>query len=68
MPKPMPIIGPINGDISIAPIITAVELTFNPREATKIAKIKIHKFVPLNTTPIIYIFNYGFIFFFFVVQ
>jgi hypothetical protein len=38
--------GPINGEMSIAPIITAVEFIFNPTEATKIANIKIHKLVP----------------------
>ena len=31
--SPIPRIGPINGDISIAPITTAVELTFNPIDA-----------------------------------
>jgi hypothetical protein len=37
-PKPMPMIGPIKGEINIAPIITAVEFIFNPSEATKMAK------------------------------
>ena len=35
--------GPINGDMSIAPMITAVELTFSPSEAMKIAVIRIHR-------------------------
>ena len=50
-PKPNPMIGPISGEINIAPIITAVELVFNPREATNVAKISTHKFVPLNSIP-----------------
>ena len=45
-------IGPINGEISIAPIITAVELTFRPSEAIKMANIRIHKLAPLNSTPL----------------
>ena len=32
----------------MAPIMTAVEFTFKPREAMKIAKTKIHKLVPLK--------------------
>jgi hypothetical protein len=31
--------GPISGEISMAPIITAVEFTFRPIEAIKMAKI-----------------------------
>lgn len=31
--KPAPKIGPINGKINMAPMITAVELTFSPTEA-----------------------------------
>ena len=31
-------IGPISGEINIAPIITAVEFVFKPSEATKVAK------------------------------
>ncbi len=38
---PMPKIGPIRGDMSIAPITTAVESAFNPIEATKTVKIRI---------------------------
>ncbi len=37
--KPTPNIGPIRGDISIAPITTAVELIFSPIEAIKIENI-----------------------------
>ena len=39
-------IGPIKGEISMAPMITAVELIFNPKEAMKIAKINIHSCAP----------------------
>ena len=46
--RPMPIIGPINGDTSIAPIITAVELTFSPTEAMTMEKARIQTFGPLN--------------------
>jgi hypothetical protein len=34
--------------MSIAPMITAVELTFNPMDATTIAQAKIHKLEPLK--------------------
>ena len=34
-------IGPISGEMSIAPMMTAVELTFRPREAMKMAKMRI---------------------------
>ena len=51
--KPTPVIGPINGEINIAPIITAVEFIFNPTLATNMAKIRIHAFVPLNSTPLL---------------
>ena len=44
--KPLLSIGPISGEINIAPIITAVELTFKPTEATIIAQAKIHKLAP----------------------
>ena len=48
----MALIGPINGEISMAPIITAVELIFNPTDATTIAKTQIQRFVPLNFKPL----------------
>jgi hypothetical protein len=38
--KPAPTIGPIKGEISIAPIITAVEFTLRPMEAIKTAPLK----------------------------
>ena len=46
--NPAPKIGPINGEISMAPIITAVELTFNPTDAMMMAQAKIHKLDPRN--------------------
>ena len=51
-PKPSPIIGPINGETSMAPMTTAVEFTFNPREQMNIAKTRIQRLVPLKTTPL----------------
>jgi len=45
---PIPKIGPIKGDISMAPITTAVEFAFNPIEATKTAKTRIQAVAPLN--------------------
>jgi len=45
-----PIIGLINGEMSIAPIITAVEFTFNPIDVIKMANIKVHRFAPLKST------------------
>ena len=51
IPKPIPMIGPISGEMSMAPIMTAVELTLSPKEATKIARISIHKGAPWKFTP-----------------
>jgi hypothetical protein len=45
---PMPLMGPISGDMSMAPMITAVEFMFRPTEATTMAKTRIHRLVPLN--------------------
>ncbi len=45
---PIPKIGPINGDISIAPITTAVEFAFSPTEATKMEHINIQAVAPLK--------------------
>jgi hypothetical protein len=39
-------IGPISGEMSIAPIITAVELTFKPKDAINTAKISIQRLEP----------------------
>ena len=46
--RPIPKIGPINGEINMAPITTAVESAFKPMEATKIEQIKIHAVAPLK--------------------
>ena len=51
--SPMPMIGPIRGDISMAPMITAVELTFSPNDAMKMAKISTHRLAPLKETPLL---------------
>ena len=44
--NPIPMIGPISGDMSMAPIMTAVELTFKPNEAMKMAKISTQRVAP----------------------
>ena len=46
----MPLMGPINGEINMAPMMTAVELTFSPTEATMMANTRIHIFIPRNST------------------
>ena len=51
--NPMPMIGPINGEISMAPIITAVELTFSPNDAIRMAKISTQRFAPWKVTPLL---------------
>ena len=51
--KPIPLIGPIKGEMSMAPIITAVELTFKPNEAMKTAKISTQRFAPWKVTPLL---------------
>ena len=45
---PTPKIGPIRGEINMAPITTAVELAFNPTEATNAEHIKIQAVAPLK--------------------
>ena len=45
---PIPLIGPINGEISIAPMMTAVELLISPIEATMIEQIKIQILMALK--------------------
>lgn len=52
MPKanPAPTIGPIKGEISMAPIITAVELTFNPTQAITMAQARIQRLDPRKET------------------
>ena len=49
----MPMMGPMSGEMSMAPIITAVELTLSPNDAIKIAKINTQRFVPLKLTPLL---------------
>ena len=44
-------IGPMRGEMSIAPMITAVELRFKPRQAMKIAKMSTQRFAPRKVTP-----------------
>ncbi len=46
--NPIPKIGPISGEISMAPMTTAVEFALSPIEATKIEQIKIQAVAPLN--------------------
>ena len=48
--SPMPVIGPIIGEINMAPMMTAVEFTFNPTEATMMAKASTQRFTPRNST------------------
>lgn len=51
--SPMPMMGPISGEMSIAPMMTAVELTFSPSEAMKMAKISTQRLAPLKLTPLL---------------
>ena len=46
---PIPLMGPINGDINMAPIITAGELLIKPMEATNIEQIRIQIFIEENS-------------------
>ena len=45
-PNPNPNIGPIRGDISIAPITTGIEFTLRPTDAMMMAMAKIHALGP----------------------
>ena len=45
---PIPRIGPMSGEISIAPMMTAVELLINPMEATIMEQIKIQILMALK--------------------
>ncbi len=53
MPKasPTPMIGPMMGETSMAPMMTAAESMFSPNEAIIVAKINTHKLTPRNSTP-----------------
>ncbi len=46
--KPIPKIGPMRGEINIAPMTTAVELALRPMEATNIEHIRIQAVAPLK--------------------
>ncbi|KAF5033624.1 hypothetical protein DSECCO2_604770 [anaerobic digester metagenome] len=46
---PVPMIGPISGEISMAPIITGVEFTLSPTEATITANARIQTLGPLKS-------------------
>ena len=48
--SPTPIIGPIKGDINIAPMTTAVEFTLSPMEAITILNMRIQSAKPLKST------------------
>ena len=45
-PRPNPMIGPISGEISIAPMMTGMELTFRPTDAMMMAVPRIQTFGP----------------------
>ena len=47
-PKANPRMGPITGEISMAPIITGIELTFKPTEAIIMAHARMKTFGPLK--------------------
>lgn len=47
--SPNPIIGPMSGEINMAPITTAVESTFKPIDAMKMEKMRIHRLNPRNS-------------------
>ena len=46
--RPTPMIGPIRGEMSMAPMITAVEFTFRPTEAMTMEKARIQTLGPRN--------------------
>ena len=50
--RPTPSIGPMTGEMSMAPIMTAVEFTFSPTDAMMMAKVRIHTFAPRNQIPL----------------
>ena len=51
--SPIPIMGPISGEISIAPIITGILLVLSPSDAMNIANINTISCEPLNETPLL---------------
>ena len=48
-PSPRPNIGPIKGEMSMAPIMTGMELIFRPTDAMMIATARIHALGPRNS-------------------
>ena len=48
--RPIPVMGPMMGEINMAPIMTAVEFMFKPTDATMMAKAKTHRLTPRNST------------------
>ena len=46
MPSPKPMIGPMTGEMSIAPMMTGMELTFRPMAAMMMAQARIMTFGP----------------------
>ena len=45
-PKPKPMMGPMTGEINMAPMMTGMELTFRPTEAMMMAQAKMKTLVP----------------------
>ncbi len=45
-PRPKPKMGPITGDINMAPMMTGMELTFRPTEAMMMAQARMNTLVP----------------------
>ena len=46
--RPIPKIGPISGDMSMAPMMTGIELMLSPMDAMIIENARIHAFGPLK--------------------
>ena len=46
--SPVPMIGPMSGDTSMAPMMTAVELTLRPTDARTMANARIQTLGPRN--------------------
>ena len=48
-PSPNPMMGPMSGEINMAPMTTAVESTFRPMLAMTMENTRIHKLNPRNS-------------------
>ena len=48
-PNPNPMMGPMSGEINMAPMTTAVESTFNPMLAMTMENTKIQRLKPRNS-------------------